>query len=170
MQINQGFEMKQIITSPEPIIKTDKNIFVFLGGTIEMGSSYDWQKDIINSLSNDNVCFLNPRRASWDRSWLQSIHNEKFRQQVNWELKALEESDLILMYFTPGSKSPISLLEFGMYAQSKKMIVCCPDGFWRKGNIEIVCERYNVDLYQDMNTFIKNINIFINEKEKDKYV
>jgi hypothetical protein len=24
------------------------------------------------------------------------------------------------------------------------MIVCCPEGFWRKGNVDIVCKYYEV--------------------------
>ena len=64
------------------------------------------------------------------------------------------------MYFSPETKSPISLLELGLYATSGKMIVCCPDGFWRKGNVEIVCEKYEIPLYEtldDLLNFIKTI-------------
>jgi hypothetical protein len=27
---------------------------------------------------------------------------------------------------------------------SKKLIVICPDGFWRKGNVEVVCSLYDI--------------------------
>ena len=155
--------MQHIITSPESIVRTPKKPFIFLGGTIDMGSSYDWQQDIINVTKHKNVCFLNPRRKSWDGSWVQSIDNNNFREQVSWELEALEKSDLILMYFAPQSYSPISLLEFGMYARSKKIIVCCPEGFWRKGNLEIVCDRYDVKLVESKTDLINNINCFINK-------
>lgn len=37
------------------------------------------------------------------------------------------------------------MLELGLFAQyGSKLIVCCPDGFYRKGNIDIVCERYKI--------------------------
>ena len=49
-----------------------------------------------------------------------------------------------MMYFDPSTKSPISLLELGLFARTGKTIVVCPDGFWRKGNVDIVCERYGV--------------------------
>jgi hypothetical protein len=26
--------------------------------------------------------------------------------------------------------------------------VCCEEGFWRKGNVEVVCNRYGVRLYE----------------------
>ena len=48
------------------------------------------------------------------------------------------------MYFDPNTKSPISLLELGLFAKSGKLIVYCPEGFWRKGNVDVVCKRYEV--------------------------
>ena len=48
------------------------------------------------------------------------------------------------MYFSPKTISPISLLEFGLHARSQKLIVICPDGYSRKGNVYIVCEHYNI--------------------------
>ena len=35
-------------------------------------------------------------------------------------------------------------MEFGLYAKTGKLLVLCPDGFWRKGNVDIVSEEYNV--------------------------
>jgi hypothetical protein len=65
-------------------------------------------------------------------------------------MNKLEECDIIFMYFSPGTQSPISLLELGMHCDDHKMIVCCPDGFWRKGNVEIVCTRHNIPLFNTM--------------------
>jgi hypothetical protein len=61
------------------------------------------------------------------------------------------------MYFSPDTKSPISLLEFGKFAESGKMLVCCPTGFWKKGNVDIVCERYGIPLYEDLNKLVDDI-------------
>lgn len=119
---------------------------VFLAGSIEMGVAVDWQAEVSAALSKLDVLVLNPRRAEWDASWVQSIDNPPFREQVEWELDALDAADVILMYFSPETKSPITLLEMGIHAAKspEKMIVCCPSGFWRKGNVDIVCSRYGV--------------------------
>lgn len=134
--------------------KIDNSIYplIFLGGSIEMGTAENWQIRLVKHFENSNVTFLNPRRDDWDSSWIQSKDNPQFRQQVEWELNALEESNIIVFYLDPNTKSPITLLEIGLYARNPKqpVIVCCPDGFYRKGNIEIVCERYNIKL---VNTF-----------------
>ena len=115
---------------------------IFLAGSIEMGVAVDWQQAVTEAFAGRDVWILNPRRDDWDSSWEQSAHNTQFFTQVAWELKAMELADMILMYFAPGTKSPISLLELGLYARSGKLVVCCPEGFWRKGNVDIVCERY----------------------------
>lgn len=53
------------------------------------------------------------------------------------------------MYFAPTTRAPITLLELGLFAQSGRLVVCCPDGFWRKGNVEVVSARYGVPLTND---------------------
>lgn len=51
------------------------------------------------------------------------------------------------MYIDPATKSPISLLELGLFAKSGKLIICCPDGFYRKGNIEVVANYYGIPMF-----------------------
>ncbi|MDD5517884.1 MAG: nucleoside 2-deoxyribosyltransferase domain-containing protein [Candidatus Omnitrophica bacterium] len=137
--------------------KDESKTLLFLAGSIEMGAAEDWQKTIINGLSNiEDLIILNPRRDDWDSSWEQSIHNEKFFEQVTWELRMQECCDLIFMYFAPSTKSPISLLELGLFARSERMIVCCPSGFWRKGSVDIVCARYGV---KQTNNITESINM-----------
>lgn len=129
---------------------------IFLAGSIEMGEAVDWQAEVSARLENQDIVILNPRRDDWDASWEQSIDNTQFRAQVEWELKALERADKILMYFAPGTKSPITLLEFGLYAKSapERLVICCPEGFWRKGNIDIVCKMYGVRQVDDLDDLI----------------
>ncbi len=161
--------MVNTIKPPHSLVNTDglksptKPINIFLAGTIDMGNSEDWQFRIINKFifSNYNINFYNPRRDEWDASWSQTIENPQFYQQVNWELNALDKCDIIFMNFLPDSKSPITLLELGLYANSGKLIVCCPKDFWRRGNVEIVCERYNIPMFDDFDEIISHPEIFI---------
>jgi hypothetical protein len=118
--------------------------WIFLAGSIEMGAAVDWQSQLTEKLSSLPGTIFNPRRDDWDSSWTQSIENDKFVEQVQWELDGLEAADLICLYFDPATKSPITLLELGLYARSKKVILCCPEGFWRKGNVDIVARRYYI--------------------------
>ena len=139
---------------------------IFLAGSIEMGAAEDWQS-VIPELFNDRnkLTFLNPRRDDWDSSWEQKESNPQFSKQVNWEMNMLDVCDIIFMYFSPETKSPISLLELGLYANSGKMIVCCPDGFWRKGNVDIVCSRYGIPVYNTLDSAIGRLRTDLKDVE-----
>ena len=130
---------------------------VFLAGSIEMGKAENWQEEATNTFNLSGWDVLNPRRDDWDSSWAQDFENPQFYQQVNCELNALEHADLIIMYFDPNTKSPISLLELGLFARSNKLKVICPEGFWRKGNVDIVCNYYNIPLFDSWTTFYLDI-------------
>ena len=123
---------------------------IFLAGSIELGFAEKWQKNLGDWLLERNFNVFNPRREDWDSSWIQTYENPQFSQQVKWELNALEKSDIIIMYLDPNTKSPISLLELGLHANSKKLWVVCPDGFWRKGNVEVVCSLYDIPLFNSL--------------------
>lgn len=120
---------------------------VFLAGSIEMGKAKPWQKQVARVLlaKDPSLVVANPRRTNWDPDWEQSIDNPHFKEQVNWELDHLQRADLVLFYFQPGTQSPITLLELGRHLSrpdaQNSTIVCCPPGFWRRGNVEIVMDR-----------------------------
>lgn len=143
----------KIIKAPNPIEKDGFSIF--LAGSIEMGVAENWQQKVERLLAGQPGTIFNPRRDDWDSSWVQSIHNRQFREQVEWELNALEQADRIAMYFDPCTASPISLLELGLFARSGKMVVCCPEPFYRKGNVDIVCHRYGVLQVESINALVE---------------
>lgn len=134
----------QVILAPHPY-PTNKPI-VFLAGSIEQGTAVLWQNEAIEALKEFDVTILNPRRESWDSSWKEDASHANFHEQVTWELDGMDRAKLILMYFDPQTKSPISLLELGLHKEAH-ILVCCPKEFWRHGNVQIVCERYHIPLY-----------------------
>ncbi len=154
------------LIKPPTVIDTEGKTTIFLAGSIEMGAAENWQEKFENSFSKYDVCLLNPRRDAWDSSWEQSMTNPNFVEQVVWELDGQEEADVIAMYFDSNTKSPITLLELGLFADYDKLVVCCPEGFWRKGNVDIVCHRYGITLTDDFDSLLfevkKRINIAVN--------
>lgn len=130
---------------------------LFLAGSIEMGRAEDWQSVVAKALSDLPIAILNPRRDAWDASWEQSIQNPLFREQVEWELEGLERATVVAMYFHPETKAPVTLLELGLSARSGKLAVCCPPGYWRRGNVEVVCARYGVPLADDLPGLIEAV-------------
>ena len=136
--------MATIIKAPQNLASIPQKKSIFLAGSIEMGKAEDWQTYVGNEFMDFDILIWNPRRESWDSSWEQSIDNPPFKEQVDWELDALDRADFVFFHFEAGTKSPITLLELGLFAQSKKCVVHCPTGFWRKGNVDIICERYDI--------------------------
>ena len=120
---------------------------VFLAGTIDMGNSSDWQSQVAERFEavGGKWLLFNPRQKHWDASKTGEID-----YQVNWELEHLEASDLIIMNILETSKSPISLLEMGLFARSGKMYVVCPRGFYRYDNVRITCKHYGIALYDTL--------------------
>jgi hypothetical protein len=147
---------------PAPLEWDARRPSVFLGGSIEMGTAGDWQSGVVVALAAEDLVILNPRRAAWDATWVQSIDNPQFREQVEWELAAQERATLILMYLAPDTKAPITLLELGLFARTGKGVVCCPEGFWRRGNVEIVCRRYGVRTVETVDGLITAAKALVN--------
>ncbi len=152
----------QVQKPPTPLAVPAGARVVFLAGSIDMGAADDWQTRLTAALfdrvGDGELVVLNPRRDAWDASWRQSIDEPRFRGQVEWELDGLERADVIAMWFTPASKAPITLLELGLVARGGKVVVGCPEGFWRRGNIEVVCARFAVPLLADWETFVAAVH------------
>ena len=123
---------------------------IFLAGSIDMGAAENWQKTIADSLTEYDIDIYNPRRSHWDSSLVQHFTEPTFYQQVSWELDALERAHIIVMNLLPNSSSPVSLLELGLYARSRKILVCCPDEFYRSGNVQITCNKFNIPMFKNM--------------------
>ena len=133
---------------------------VFLAGTIDNGDSTNWQREVINLLkqaskTSPDIGVYNPRRDTWDPA---EGHDEVMKQ-IDWEQRALEKANHIVMVFLDNSKSPISLLELGMYCRSKKITVFCTEKFYRYDNVLDTCKRYGIVLVHstDPDTIAKRI-------------
>lgn len=73
----------------------------------------------------------------------------------------MEKATTIFICFSPGSKSPITLLELELHASSGKVVMVCPKGFWRRGNIEVVASKFNVPLFDDLDEGLESLNVLV---------
>jgi hypothetical protein len=164
--------MMKVIYAPSEIDLGSESL-VFLAGSIEMGKAKEWQNEFVEIMEGvltrkqiqKRLLILNPRRKDWDSSWVQEKENVQFHQQVSWELTALELADYIVFFLQAGTVSPVSLLELGLYARSGKILVVCENGFHRKGNVDIVCERYKIPQCE---TFAVAANMIVENLGKQK--
>lgn len=132
--------MEHEIKALEEIYDRDySRLAVFLAGTIDNGNSANWQAEAAYHLTEKFVV-LNPRRDDWNPN----ASYQDIREQAGWEMAAMDSADYILMNFLPNSQSPITLAELGLYADTGKLVVVCPPGFYRKANVDEICERYRI--------------------------
>lgn len=82
---------------------------LFLGGTIANGKAPNWQADMVKSLFDLPIYILNPRCAVWNPD----ADTDAKNNQIEWEIKAQDNSDVILYYFDPDYPNPITLHELG---------------------------------------------------------
>lgn len=152
-----------------PVLETkeqDTKKSIFLAGTIDMGDSIDWQKEVETKLKDYDIVIYNPRRDDWDSNWKQTIDDPKFNEQVNWELNHIDKATLVIMYLADGSKSPISLLELGYLCKTPhKVIVYCTDKFYRKGNVDIICQHNNIIVTEDFNKLLTMVKSFLDTQK-----
>ena len=149
----------QEVKAPDHVLWcSDPGIKIFLAGSIEMGTAELWHDKVVKALTNIQGVIYNPRRDDWDSSWEQKKTNPQFNEQVTWELNQIKKSDIVFFYFDPNTKSPITLLELGLVLSTKKMvIVVCPEGFYRKGNVDITCEMFRAPVYGSFDEGLKQL-------------
>lgn len=141
----------QIIFAPSDEIPQHAKS-IFLAGSTNTGSkadntATDWRKKVSASLADRPITIYNPYRKDWDPSWREDIYSTPFREQLEWELDMQEKADLVVIYFEEGTDAYVSLLEFGIWVRAPgKTVVVCPDGFSKKGNVQVVCKRFDVEM------------------------
>ncbi|KXX74457.1 hypothetical protein MMYC01_200464 [Madurella mycetomatis] len=117
---------------------------IFLAGTTSATPGPDWRETLISTLSHLPVTVYNPLRSDWESLLPEDVTSAPFREQVEWELEMQQRADVVVVYFGAGTDAPISLLELGLCARSNKAIVACHRGYRKRGNVEIVCQRYGI--------------------------
>ena len=156
-----------IVTAPE-ILRGPEKPLVFLAGSIEMNTAIRWQDEVIKNLVHYSGTLLNPRRTAWDASWKQVASNPKFKEQVTWELNGIEQSDYVAFYFDPRTKSPVTLLELGLaLGLNKRIIIACPNGYWRKGNVDILASRNSMIVHNSLSDLIRALQAVLTKHRKE---
>lgn len=153
-----------IVKPPSLKEKTDDQISIFLGGSIEMGKAEDWQQHLTKTLANkpyaDHLMLYNPRREDWDSSWSQDPHEGPFRDQVTWELNYQAKADILVYYFCAETVSPITLLEFGIHHQDQPIVGLDPH-YGRFGNMILTCEYLGIPFKKSWDGFVSALDMRI---------
>ncbi|KKA28490.1 hypothetical protein TD95_003228 [Thielaviopsis punctulata] len=158
----------QVISSPSRERATN-NAKIFLAGSTNRND--DWRGRLEAKLVRCNIeaTIFNPFRRDWD--WPCDAQDERFREQVGWELEKQEAADLVVVYLCPGTKAPISLMELGLCAKTgPSKIVVCPLGYSLRGNVQMVCERYRIEMLDSEDTLADKIIDWVENEYTYKYM
>ncbi|KAI1403942.1 hypothetical protein F4819DRAFT_484186 [Hypoxylon fuscum] len=147
--MSQTWPKNRVIKAPSREPFGNRPISVFLAGITTRTEDGDLREALIECLADCPLTFIDPYRPDWDSSWREDITCAPFREQVEWELDMQEKADVVVVYFHPATDAPISLLELGLCASTnKKTIVMCPEGYKKRGNVQIVCERHQIEIVE----------------------
>jgi len=104
---------------------------LFLAGGIT--DCPDWQKEVKEALSNEEIVIFNPRRANFP------IHDPSAaRKQILWEFKHLRLANAILFWFPKETMCPIVLYELGAWSMTpKEIFIGVHPEYKRKQDVEI---------------------------------
>lgn len=157
-----------ILICPEEIktVDTYNSIKVFLAGGIF--GCRDWQSEVIDKLKKSinketPVTILNPRRPYFD------VKDTNIQEeQVIWEYKYLEQSDIISFWFSKETLNPITLYELGKWGNSTNKPICIGiEVGYEKANdvlIQTLLARKNIQIVFTLEDHIKNILNLIDTK------
>jgi len=104
---------------------------IFLAGSISKAA--DWQKELVDKISDINAVVYNPRRAVFPKD-----DPELAYKQIVWEHDYLKKADVISFWFSKETDAPITLFELGRWlASSKPIIVGIDPDYPRREDVEI---------------------------------
>lgn len=138
----------QLVRAPDRPQFTGKKSVFLAGTTSKVGDEPDWRDSLTRQLSRLPITVINPIPPNWV-DWPEEISFKPFREQVEWELDMQEKADIVLIYYGPHTLAPISLLELGLCAPTKKAIVCCDKEYKKRGNVQIVARRYGLEFLEN---------------------
>lgn len=148
--------LSKVVQAPNPYRRDPTRTAIFLSGSIEKVTP-GWQTRVTNALSHLPVTILNPLRTDWDSTWEEDISDPRFHEQVLWELEMMEAADIVAVYFAPDTQAAITLLEMGLSARSGRVVIACPKGYWKRGNVQVVCEKYKIELFDSVKELVEEL-------------
>lgn len=158
----------KVFTAPQ-VPKDYQENTIFLAGSIEQNKADRWQDKVIKAIKRLPGTVYNPRREAWDETWKEG--SPELIEQIQWEIRHLDDSDTIFFYFQGDTLSPISLLELGLALGWSALadeewpttvIVVCEPNFWRRTNVEVTCAvAHHVKVYDTLDEGIEALKAHI---------
>ncbi|KAG9242628.1 hypothetical protein BJ878DRAFT_159774 [Calycina marina] len=153
-------KLATVVNAPKPYTPQAGEKSIFLAGTVDYAAVDSglptWRETITTSLSHLPITVYNPHRRVWD--FKEDINDPRFVEQTTWEMDMMDRATVVILFIHDREeKAPVSLLELGLGARKGKgnMVVRCPEGFWRRGNVQVVCQRFGIPMVESVEQVTK---------------
>lgn len=143
-----------------PAVHLGKEKSIFLAGGIT--ACADWQKEMVELLSEEEIVLLNPRRADFNAN-----NPNMSLKQITWEHSHLNKASAILFWFSHETLCPITLYELGKWtAKGKKIFIGIHPEYKRKFDVEYQTklERPEIDIVYDLQSLANQVKYWINSR------
>lgn len=135
----QGPDM-HYIEAPSSYTLQPSNKSIYLAGGIT--NCPDWQRKIVQLLSDTDYTLLNPRRKNFPID-----DPNAAREQITWEHYALRDAKIILFWFPYETLCPIVLYELGSWSMTNKpLYVGVQPEYKRREDVKIQTELVRPDV------------------------
>ena len=64
---------------------------------------------------------------------------------------------MIIYNFDPNTQAAITLLELGLWVRSGKCVVCCPEGYWKRGYVQMICRRWEIEIVAGLDELVQRV-------------
>ena len=108
----------------------------------------DWQSKFTTKLEDLRVDVFCPRYPS---SHTVPAPDGLFE----WEIDHMSIANVIAFNFISNEDCSSALIALGMYARTDRIIVCCDDEFYKKGDIDALCDREDIPQVDSLDLLIK---------------
>ncbi|KAL6921036.1 hypothetical protein FSHL1_005008 [Fusarium sambucinum] len=143
-----------VVMAPQPTNLSEQITSIFLAGVTTSTGEPDWRQALTDALNSYPIAILNPNRPDWDSTWREDFSDNRWVEQVSWELNMQETADIVVFMFHKATEAPISLMELGLAVRTKSVIVCAHPDYRKRGNVDAVCRRFNAKLLSTLEELV----------------
>jgi Nucleoside 2-deoxyribosyltransferase like len=154
----------KVVTAPEEITNCPSSCLFLAGG---ITNCPDWQTEILEYLTGENLVVFNPRRSSFK--------DEDEEEQINWEFRYLRKASAVLFWFCKETLCPITLFELGSMLnleKKKKLFIGCEYNYKRRKDVEIqtVLIQPEITIVNEVRNLASLVRIWCAENHDGNYV
>ncbi|RGP58871.1 hypothetical protein FLONG3_11352 [Fusarium longipes] len=157
-----------VVMAPQKPNLSNDTTSIFLAGTTTSTNEPNWRQSFTAALANFPIAIFDPSRPDWDSTWREDFSDERWAEQISWELDMQEAADIVVFMFDRVTDAPISLMELGLAVKTKQVIVCAHNEYRKRGNVDAVCRRFGAKMVSTENELLDGLIALLDHQPSRK--